>query len=177
MALMGSTVLMVADGIDGAPGDVGGPQGPRGVQGPQGAPGPTGAQGPLGPVGGEGPRGNVGPQGIVGPQGGEGQRGPEGVQGQIGRTGRVAGWVRITDSHSGVGGGARTLDLICPEGTKVLSGGYSITSESFQYLPEQIIPVENLPLVGGHGWRVSTSRPPVTYAYTVNGFAICAEVE
>ena len=161
-------------GLRGDGGGPVGPQGPKGDLGPRGLSGPPGTKGDVGP---EGPRGVTGSQGSMGPRGVEGPKGLQGISGEIGPTGKISGWIRLSETFSGVGGADfRRLDVICPEGTKVILGGYSVSSDSFQYLPEQIIVVESLPLLDGNGWRAAASKPPVTYPWALSVYAICAEV-
>ncbi len=124
-----------------------------GPQGPKGDTGPQGIQGLKGDTGDVGPQGPQGVQGGPGPQGEQGIQGPQGLQGPAG----VAGVSGYEIAHRQTTLNANTtweIDLSCPGGKVVLSGGYAHynlpTSESINgtYIRESR-PLDN------NTWRFS----------------------
>jgi hypothetical protein len=111
-------------GAAGPKGDTGpqGPVGPKGDTGPawpagtQGATGPAGAKGETGPAGPAGPQGETGPQGDTGPAGPQGPAGPAGANG-------IAGVETVTGRTEFNSTTPKTLQVPCPAGKKLISGG------------------------------------------------------
>jgi hypothetical protein len=111
-------------------------QGPTGPQGPQGATGPTGPKGDtgaMGPQGATGPQGLQGATGPTGPKGDTGAMGPQGLQGATGTAGAqgATGPTGPAPTPQVISQGPFALQpgdyislrVLCPTGTKVVSGG------------------------------------------------------
>lgn len=95
-------------------------------QGPKGDTGATGATGPKGDPGAPGAKGDTGAQG---PKGDTGASGPQGIPGPVGATGAtgaagVSGYLRVSTSANVPANFLAQLDIGCPGGRKVLSGGF-----------------------------------------------------
>src|SRR3954452_23746562 len=89
-----------------------GPRGPQGGQGPKGATGATGAPGATGAAGGGG---------ATGAPGGTGPQSIQAVQGPPG----LSNYVLVTSSVPVAGLTAQEVRAYCPDGAKVLGGGFS----------------------------------------------------
>ena len=105
-----------------------GPAGPQGAQGPAGPKGPQGATGPQGAPGAMGPQGAPGTTGPQGAPGATGAQGPQGAQGAAGLSGAsgVSGYSRQSSVISIPASFLAALDIGCPSGKKVLSGGFQL---------------------------------------------------
>lgn len=110
--------LLVAAGLDGAPGPVGAPgtaglQGAKGDRGLQGVAGPAGSPGATGSAGATGPQGVAGPTGLTGSPGVAGATGPQGLAGTQGPAGLpgVAGPTGPT-GPTGASGAAATAQTV-----------------------------------------------------------------
>ena len=155
-------------GPTGPQGEVG-PVGPQGDTGPQGPQGDTGPQGPRGDTGPRGPQGVAGAPGAQGPRGETGPQGPAGPAGTQGPAGTV-GSTQIVEVRAEVEGNL-TLERIsaraeCPEGTRVLSGGYEVFGDAKVVLDKPAVGV-NL-----QSWLVQAENG--LGAGEVRAFAVCA---
>jgi len=89
-----------------------------GLKGDKGDKGDTGPAGPQGPKGDKGDAGENGIQGEIGPIGPQGPVGNQGING-------ISGYEKIT-AYSAIGDNSRvTVTATCPEGKKVISGGFA----------------------------------------------------
>jgi hypothetical protein len=171
-ALKGQQGTRGATGATGATGDTG-PMGPRGLQG---IPGEAAAKGDTGPMGPQGPQGSKGDKGadstVPGPKGDTGAPGAPGVSGyQIVKHRMSYDIPWTSEVHS-------TL-AECPEGKKVLSGGYQLWN--IDYDRPQILYdgpsgfVKNGDFQYQDGWVTQMTMNRGNN--TVEVYAICANVQ
>jgi hypothetical protein len=168
-------------GAPGAPGPAGpagpagaqGPAGPAGADGPQGPPGPTGAPGPTGPAGADGaqgPQGPSGPSGPAGPAGATGASGPAGPAGPAGVSGRV---VLVADSSFDATS-PKYVNMTCPAGKQVVTGGGWVFGSGGSYVPVAII-ADGDRNNTNTGWTVGADEmSPTSTNWLINAFIICA---
>lgn len=167
-----------------------GPQGEQGLQGevgPKGDTGPQGETGPMGPVGPSGDKGatgDTGAQGIQGPAGPKGDTGLQGPQGDTGATGAtgpagLTGLERVSaTSRKGGLDFFTTIDVHCPSGKVVISGGYDyfiatgrvLVLESFPRSPAGGMPTS---------WRIYGERDgntsPFAPEWILTAYALCVD--
>jgi hypothetical protein len=149
-----------------------GPQGPAGPQGPQGVAGPQGPQGPAGPAGPQGPQGVAGPPGPQGPKGDTGATGPQGPQGPAGVSNYQVVFTPVTNPSTTVTPhNIQNVGVSCPNGTKVLGGGYNLANNP----SSAVSVVESAPLLDGSGWNVRVANNSDA-ATTVVPWAECASM-
>jgi hypothetical protein len=89
----------------------------QGAKGDAGAPGLPGLRGPKGDTGATGPQGIQGIQGVQGPQGVPGSQGAQGAPG-------LSNYLRVHTDVSVPASFLAQLDIACPNGRKVLAGGF-----------------------------------------------------
>jgi hypothetical protein len=139
------------------------------LRGAQGTPGSQGAMGPQGPKGDTGAQGGPGPQGSTGETGATGAKGDTGSQGPSG----IAGYTSAYSAHTIVpAGGFRFAQAECPDGTRILAGGYTVEDVSNAIL----VPTSGYPIGtsgGGSGWYVTMQNLGAEdQAFWVVGFCI-----
>lgn len=95
------------------------------------------------------------------------QQGPQGEPGTDGRDG-VSGWIRVEGPRSSVPPGTYgTTFAECPEGTKVLGGGYVVEPDP------SVVVYADYP-GSANKWRVEVFNDHDTYHKDIGAFAICA---
>ena len=100
-----------------------GPRGKRGPAGPAGAAGPVAAQGERGPAGAAGARGPQGPQGVPG---GETTATIALNQANLALAVKLQHPLPPVRVDATDGGGKKTIEARCPEGSVLSGGGYSL---------------------------------------------------
>ena len=102
-----------------------------------------------------------------GPTGPEGPAGPQGPQGTMGSVG-VSGYEIVTRTGPIGGGEALTLQIPCPAGKKVFSGGYSLAGAR----PDAARPLASYPS-NQSTWTIVLENAYINpQTYTV--YAVCA---
>ena len=117
----------------------------------------------------QGPKGDPGPQGPPGPQGSPGAAGPAGAAG-------VSGYQQVTQSFNNFTLAAQTEsvhELSCPDGKKVLGGGYLLFNAGGFLANNSDGPASDTQ------WAVSVFNPNTSGSVTIGTvtfYAICATV-
>lgn len=114
--------------------------------------GPTGPTGPAGPAGSGAGSGPAGPTGPAGPAGPIGLTGEPGTPGAIGPAG-ISGWEIVTTVPNPMSE-ATSAWATCPNGKRVLGGGYQIVSWQFGFIP---MVLTNRDLLGNR-WSVTVEN-------------------
>lgn len=123
-----------------------------------GPPGPQGPVGPQGPKGETGEKGDTGEPGIMGPKGDLGEPG-------------ISGWERVVGITSTTSTDDQTASVSCPEGKKILGGGYLVASSNTTYYPRANYPSSD------SVWTVTVHRGGTgTSSWGLTAYAICANI-
>ena len=155
-------------------------EGPQGLPGPQGATGPkgdTGTTGAIGPKGDTGTTGATGPQGLTGLTGVTGSQGPQGPQGPQGDTGApgpqgpagasgLSGYEIVHHSSNIPPDTNWTVNAPCPNGKRILGGGYH-----FNYFYNETLTYNVWGAANGtknYGSQVRESRPLGTTGWRIS---------
>lgn len=133
----------------------------HGIQGPKGDTGEKGDKGDPGEVGQQGEQGiqgEVGPQGLAGSNGADGRDGVDGVS----EWQKVPGLMETSTSDD------QTATATCPDGKKVVGGGYLVTSENTSYYAKSSYPSSETT------WTSTVHRGGSgTASWGLTSFAIC----
>lgn len=154
-----------------------GPAGEAGLEGTAGAPGPAGNAGAAGipgeigeqgPKGDKGDKGDPGVNGLAGNKGDPGAVGPTGPQGPAGVSGIANVQTVVATSASNANPGNKNVSVVCPEGTKVLGGGFDTSPTTFQIVTLLSIP-------SGNGWDVVAAPNGLdpTVSWSAIAYALC----
>jgi hypothetical protein len=180
------------DGASGASGAMGaqGKEGPRGAEGPAGERGAEGKEGLTGKEGKEGREGLKGErgepgaaavEGKEGKPGKEGPPGPEGKEGKEGKPGKEGPPAKLSAITEYLAQPETTVkpeetgvsEANCPEGSRVISGGFSIEGEKMTTPAPSSEESEALP--ERKGWVIRIRNPSATESIFLEAFAYCAE--
>lgn len=121
-----------------------------------------GLRGPRGPRGRRGPAGPVGPIGPTGPAGSQGPAGPRGQAG-FAQTQRISAWVSVPP------GGDNGTGAPCPDGTKLVGGGFETSGAGSAYLRVYQSRAGDF----GEAWWVSAYNSG-TISANLYAYAVCA---
>lgn len=135
-----------------------GASGSIGQVGATGVAGPTGATGTAGPSGILGPTGSTGFQGVPGETGATGPVGATGING-------ISGY-EIVSQSDGTTADPKTINVNCPAGKKVISGGFTSSTQSVQVF-------EIGPTNSGSTWTVTLNKTTSASAWDMTATAIC----
>jgi hypothetical protein len=128
-----------------------------------------------------GPAGPAGPRGLQGAQGAQGETGPRGATGATGLTGAtgaagnpgISGYeVDLLGGIMHVGDRTGNFLFTCPNGKRILGGGYATFNEKIQV-------TSSTPVDDGRSWSVQTrtfDNSPITADSSVNVRITCANV-
>jgi Collagen triple helix repeat (20 copies) len=136
-----------------------------GVAGVRGLDGPVGLAGSAGAIGARGP---AGVRGAAGPAGAVGSNGPTGDAGTAG----VQTVVQVFQGDTVSAGHSVTLDVLCPTGMQVISGGWGDNGHLRVQASSPIPPMFGLP----SGWEVSLFDPGPNGSL-MNVHALCAKLD
>ncbi len=133
--------------------------GPMGNTGPKGSDGTNGQDGSMGPTGPSG-LGETGATGAIGATGSQGATGPVGENGQNG----VSGYEIVTTSDTSTTN-PKTLVATCPNGKKVIAGGFTASTQSIQVK-------QNYPS-SQNEWTVFINKTTASSEWTATVYATC----